>query len=123
MPLNANIEGQIRKDNYQCTENKYLTEEQARHICKKVESGNIIDIKMLKQETEQDQELSKLHDTSGDVNPSRELIVNNAGKIETVLSQMEQCLILSNVVNYIQYDRHPKNFHNLNISAVNKEKY
>ena len=36
---------------------------------------------------------------------------------------MEQSSILSNIVNYIQYDRHPKNFHNLNISAVNKEKY
>ena len=36
---------------------------------------------------------------------------------------MEQWSILSNVVNYVQYDKHPKNFHNLNISAVNKEKY
>ena len=58
---------------------------------------------------------------SRDINPYRELIVNNAEKTETVLSQMEQWSILSNVVNYIQYDRHPNNFHNLNISAVNKE--
>ena len=36
---------------------------------------------------------------------------------------MEQWSILSNVVNYVQYNRHPKNFHNLNIRAVNKEKY
>ena len=36
---------------------------------------------------------------------------------------MEQWSILSNVVNYIQYNRHPKNFYNLNIRAVNKEKY
>ena len=36
---------------------------------------------------------------------------------------MEQWSILSNVVNYIQYDRYPKNFYNLNIKAVNKEKY
>ena len=36
---------------------------------------------------------------------------------------MEQWSVLNNVVNFIQYDRHPKNFHNLNISAVNKEKY
>ena len=36
---------------------------------------------------------------------------------------MEQWSILSNVVNYIQYDRHPKNFYNLNIRAVNKEKH
>ena len=26
---------------------------------------------------------------------------------------------LSNTLNYIQYDKHPKNFHNLGISAVN----
>ena len=31
---------------------------------------------------------------------------------------MEQWLILSNVFNHIQYDRHPKNFHNLDIKAV-----
>ena len=31
-------------------------------------------------------------------------------------------MILSNVVNYVQY-KHPKNFHSLNISAVNKQKY
>ena len=36
---------------------------------------------------------------------------------------MEQWAILSHVVKYIQYDRHPKNFHNLNIRAVSKERY
>ena len=51
------------------------------------------------------------------------MIVNNAENIVTILSQMEQLSILSNVVNYIQYDRHSKNYHNLNMSAVNKEKY
>ena len=98
-------------------------EKQARHVYKKVESGNIININTLKKEIEQDWELSKLDDTSRDINPYRELIVNNKEKTETVLSQMEQWSILSNVVNHIQYDRHPKNFQNLNISAVNKEKY
>ena len=49
--------------------------------------------------------------------------MNNAEKTDTILSQMEQWSILSNIVNYIQYDRHPKNFCNLNIRAVNKEKY
>ena len=33
---------------------------------------------------------------------------------------MEQQSILSNTLNYIQYDRHPKNYHTLCISAVNK---
>ena len=123
MPLNANIGGQntSHKNNY--NENKCLTADQARHVYKEVESGNIININTLKQEIEQDQELNKLDDITRDINPYRELIVDNAEKIETVLSQMEQWSILSNVVNYIQYDRHPKNFHTLNIRAVSKEKH
>ena len=32
---------------------------------------------------------------------------------------MEQWSILSNMLNYIQYDKHPKNFYNLGIKAVN----
>ena len=64
-----------------------------------------------------------MDDTSKDINPYRELIVNNAEKVETVLPQMEQWSILSNMVNNMQYDKHPKSFHNSNIRAVNKEKY
>ena len=86
---------------------------------KKIESGGMINTDTLKQEIVQDHELNKLDDTSGDINPYRQLIVNNVEKVETVLSQMEQWSMLSNVVNYAQYDKHPKNFHNLNISAVN----
>ena len=77
----------------------------------------------MKQEIDQDQELNRLDDTSRDINLYRELIVNNEEKVETVLPQMEQWSILSNVVNYIQYDRHQKNFYNLNIRTVNKEKH
>ena len=100
--------------------NKYLTEDHARHVYKNVESGNIININTLKQEIEQDQELNRLDDTHGDINPYRELIVNNAEKIQTVLSQMEQWSVLSNIVNHIQYDKHPKNVHNLNIKYKRK---
>ena len=32
---------------------------------------------------------------------------------------MEQWSILSNTLNYIQYDKYPKKFHNLGISVVN----
>ena len=38
------------------------------------------------------------------------------------MTQMEQWLILSNVLNYIQYVKHPKTYHNLSIKAVNKYK-
>ena len=48
------------------------------------------------------------------------MIVNNAEKKEPLLAQMEQWSILSNTLNYIQYDRHPMNYYNLGISAVNK---
>ena len=33
---------------------------------------------------------------------------------------MEQWSILSNILSYIQYDKHPKNYHSLSVSAVNK---
>ena len=48
------------------------------------------------------------------------MIVKNAEKIEPLLAQIEQWSILSNTLNYIQYDRHPKNYYNLGISAVHK---
>ena len=67
---------------------------------KKVESGNIINTSTLRQEIEQDPELSKLDDTHGDINPYRELIVSNAEKIDTILLKMEQWPILGNAVKY-----------------------
>ena len=108
LPLNANIGGQFKsiKDK----KSSYLTEEQAKHIYKKVELGNVINITALKQDTDQERELNRLVDTSRDTNPYRELIVNNAEKVDTILSQMEQWSILSNIVSYTQYDKYPKNF-------------
>ena len=44
-----------------------------------------------------------MDDNSGDENPYRKLIVNNAGKIENTISQMEQWSILSNIIKYMQY--------------------
>ena len=85
-------------------EKGYLTEKQASYIYRKVESANLINKSIMRQEIDQDIELDKMDDTNGNENLYRELIVNNAGKIETTLSQMEQWLILSNVINYVQYD-------------------
>ena len=39
------------------------------------------------------------------------------------MTQMEQWSILSNDLNYIQHDRHPKTYHSLSINAVNKHKF
>ena len=62
-----------------------------------------------------DQDLDRIDNTYGKINPYHEIIVNKAERDNTILSQMEQWSILSNVVNYIQYHRHPKNFYNLDI--------
>ena len=91
-------------------------------LCTKRQSGEMINTKTLQQELEHKRQLNKIDNTSGDTNPYEELIVNNAEKIEPLLAQMEQWSILSNMLNYIQYDKHPKNFHNLGISTVNISK-
>ena len=43
-------------------------------------------------------------------------------KLEPLISQMEQWSILSNVLNYIQHDKHPRTNYNLSIRAVNRHK-
>ena len=68
------------------------------------------------------EQLNKIDDMSGETNPYRKLIVNNAEKIETLMTQMEQWLIFSNVLNYIQHDGHPTINRDLSIRAVNRYK-
>ena len=53
---------------------------------------------------------------------TRNSYVNNAEKVEPLMTQMEQWSILSNTLNYIQYDRHPKFYHSLSIIAINEHK-
>ena len=96
-----------------------MTREQANFTYKKTEPGEMINTETLQQELEHERQLNKIDDTNGDTNLYKEMIVNNAERIEPLLSQMEQWSILSNTLNYIQYYKHPKNFYNLGISAVN----
>ena len=64
-----------------------------------------------------------MHDTSRETNPYKELIVNNAEKIEPLMMQMEQWSILSNILNYVQHSRLNSMNHTLDIKAVDKYKY
>ena len=98
----------------------YLTTKQANYVYRKVESGNLINKNTMKQKIDQDIELDKMDDTSGDENLYRELIVNNAAKIGTSLCQMEQWSTLSNVINYVQYNKNQKNFHTITVGPINK---
>ena len=79
----------------------------------------MINKETIREELDSEVELDKIDDNSEDKNPYRELIVNNACKIENTLSQMEQWLILSNVINYVQYNKNPKNSHSMIIKHVN----
>ena len=63
-----------------------------------------------------------MDDDSGEVNPYRELVVNNAEKIEMQKTQMEQWSILSNLLNYVQHSKFNTMSHCLNIKPVNRYK-
>ena len=87
LPLDSRICGQSRDSHPivgQC-----LTRDQARHIYKKVETGEVINVDMVKHEKEQGKQLTPMDEDSGEVNLYRELVVNNAEKIEMQKTQME----------------------------------
>ena len=121
LPLDSRIDGQGR-DNHP-TVGKFLTREQTRYIYRKVETGEIINTHTIEQKIEQEKQLNKIDDTSSEINPYQELIVNNAEKIEPLMTQMEQWSILSNVLNYVQHSRFHSMNHTLDIKAVNKYKH
>ena len=104
MPLGSNLGGNNKKkevNKNDSIDKDYLTSKQADYIYRKVELGSLINKNTMKEEIDPDVELDKMDDNNGDGNPYRELIVNNASKIENTLSQMEQLSILSNVINYV----------------------
>ena len=72
---------------------------------------------------EQEEQLSKIEDTSRETNLYCELIVNNAERVEPLMKQMEQWSILSNVLNYVQHGKFHSIRHTLYIRAVNKYKH
>ena len=125
MPLGPRIGGQVNSSN-KASIGQYLTREQANYVYKMIGLGEIFNTETLQQELEHERQLNRIDDTNRVTNPYRELIVNNTVKIQPLLApllaQMEQWSILSNTLNYIQYNRHPKNYHSLGISAVNKSK-
>ena len=104
------------------TVDQYLTRDQTRHIYKKVETGEPISADTIQQEVEQEKQLNKLDDDTGEENPYRELVINNAQKIEMQKTQMEQWSILNNKLNYIQHSQLNSMDHSLDIRPINKHK-
>ena len=84
-----------------------MTPRQTNFIYKKVELGNLINKNTVKEELDADAELDRMDNNNGDENPYRDLVVNNADRVEMSHSPMEQWTILSNVINYVQHSRYP----------------
>ena len=101
---------------------QFLTREQANYIYKKVETGEIINIDTIQQEIEQEEQLNRIDDTYGKINPYQELIINNAERVDPLMTQMEQWSILSNILNYVQHNRYYTSNHTSDIKMVNKHK-
>ena len=120
LPLNFRIGGQNRDS---CpTVGQYLTRDQARYVYKKVETGEMINMDTIQQEKEQEKKLNRMDDRNGEINPYRELIVNNAEKTEPGMTQMEQWSILSNSLIYVQHSKFNSMNHTLNVRPVNRYK-
>ena len=120
LPLDFRIGGQ-RRDSHP-TVGQYLTRDQVRYIYKKVETGGMINTDMVQQEIKQEKQLSRMDDDSGEVNPYRELVINNAEKVEMPKTQMEQWSVLSNLLNYVQHSKFNSMNHSLIIKSVNRYK-
>ena len=104
------------------TVGQYLTRDQTRHVYKKIETGESVNADAIQQEVEEEKQLNKMDDDNGEESPYRELIINNAEKMEVLKNQMEQWSILSNKLNYIQHSRLNSMDHSLDIRPINKHK-
>ena len=112
MPVNTKIGGPARY--IKSREAICLTNDQARPIYEKVESESKINIETIKQEIEADRWGGNNLD-GYKVNPYHKIIMNRIEKDNTIMLEMEQWSILSNIVNCVQCNRHPRNLYDLDI--------
>ena len=82
--------------------------------------GEMINTDTLQQEIEQDKQLNRMDDENGEINPYRELIVNNVEKNRVNNDPMEQWSILSNILNYVQHNKFNSMNHFSNNKPVNR---
>ena len=82
--------------------------------------GEMINKDTVQQEIEQEKQLNRTDDGNGEINPYKELVVNNAERTEPLMTQMEQWSILSNILNYVQHSKFNSINHSLNVKAVNR---
>ena len=66
LSLDSRIGGQHRDSP---TVGQYITRDQTKYICKKVETGEIINTDMIQQEVEQEKQLDRIDDASRETYP------------------------------------------------------
>ena len=88
LPFDCKIGGQVSHDRPNV--GQFLTREQANYVCQKVEAGKKINTDIVQQEMEQEEQLNRMDDMNEETKPYQELVVNNAGRIEPLMTQMEQ---------------------------------
>ena len=118
--MDSRIGGQSRDSHP--TVGQYLTRDQTKCVYKRVEMGEKFNADTIQQEIEQEKQLIKMDNGNGEINLYRELIVNNAEKIEPPMTQMEQWSIISNTLNYIQHSKFNSMNHSLSVKPVNRYK-
>ena len=82
-----------------------LTKDQIRHIYRMVELEGVVNMDAIRQEIQGNRLSMDNVDDDDEINPYHKIIVKNIDKDIIITSQMEQWSVLSNVVNYKQYDR------------------
>ena len=87
LPLDSRIGGQGGSKHPNV--GPFMTREHTRYIYRKIETGEIINRDMIEQEIEQERQLDKINDTSEEANPYKKLIVDNADRIEPLMTEME----------------------------------
>ena len=120
LPLDSKIGSQV--DYVRPNIGQFLTREQANYIYKKIGTGEIINTDTIQQEIKQEEQLNRIDDTNSEINPYQELIVNNAERVDPLMTQMEQWSILSNILNYVQHNGYYTSNHTLDVKLVNKHK-
>ena len=90
---------------------------------KKVALESIVNIDTNKQEIETDKLDNNNNLEEDKINPYHEIITNKVEKENTITSQMEQWSILSNIINYVQCDRHSTNVYDLDIKSVDQKSH
>ena len=83
----------------------------------------MVNVDTIKQEIGEEKLGINSIDVEEEVNPYHNIIINNIDRENVIASQMEQWSIFINVINYVQYNRNPKDFYDLDVKAIDQKNH